>query len=323
MNRDDIHLIARNSDWSPDEIAKALKEDVYPKPTEWAVFLRWLSLGLGATMLLAGVIFFFAYNWQNLHKFAKMGLIVAPLVSLVLFAAFSKWDPVVRKTLLTTACIMTGVLFAVFGQVYQTGANAFDFFLAWSVFTLVWVVAARFPILWLLFLILINTTFFLFIQQAAPRHLADFGPQLAVSFNLACFLSMLIFPRFFTGDQGVPAWLSGILAGTVTVLSGVSYAISISMEDHVTQLIASAALVIVTGSVFYRIGIRNRNLLLVAMVGFLILITTHATIHRLLREHYETVILLNTTLTMGALYGMVFYLIRLNKTWKNERERTD
>src|SRR5690606_13169214 len=54
-----------------------------------------------------------------------------------------------------------------FGQVYQTGANAFDFFLVWTLCISLWVLISNFAPLWLLYLVLINTTFLLYYNQEA------------------------------------------------------------------------------------------------------------------------------------------------------------
>ena len=42
------------------------------------------------------------------------------------------------------ATFLIGTLFAVFGQIYQTGADAYDLFLGWTLFTILWAVAIRF-----------------------------------------------------------------------------------------------------------------------------------------------------------------------------------
>ena len=58
--------------------------------------------------------------------------------------------------------------FAVFGQIYQTGADAYDLFLGWTLFTILWAFAIRFTPLWLTFIGLLCTTIWLYAMQIVP-----------------------------------------------------------------------------------------------------------------------------------------------------------
>ncbi len=126
MDRNDIQVISRHRNWSEKGVNKVLKEQVYSDSKSWKVFLNLLFISLSVCFTVSGIIFFFAYNWANLHKFAKIGLIEGLITSVVLF---SKLNVNVKNNLLTGTSILVGVLIAVFGQIYQTGAKAYDFFL--------------------------------------------------------------------------------------------------------------------------------------------------------------------------------------------------
>jgi uncharacterized membrane protein len=58
--------------------------------------------------------------------------------------------------------MITGSLLALFGQVYQTGADTWQLFFGWAVLITPWVIIARFPALWLLWLGLVNTGLILY-----------------------------------------------------------------------------------------------------------------------------------------------------------------
>lgn len=45
-----------------------------PSLQDWSRFVRILLLTLGIGFTIAGIIFFFAYNWEALPKFAKLSL---------------------------------------------------------------------------------------------------------------------------------------------------------------------------------------------------------------------------------------------------------
>ena len=88
MDRNDIHIISRHSNWTEEGIVKVLKEKVYSDAKSWKVFLNLLFISLGVGFTVSGIIFFFAYNWTDLHKFAKMGLmegIIILTTSAILF----------------------------------------------------------------------------------------------------------------------------------------------------------------------------------------------------------------------------------------------
>jgi uncharacterized membrane protein len=78
---------------------------------------------------------------------------------------FLKPSDFILKLGLTAISVLVGVAFAVYGQIYQTGADAYDFFLGWTIFVTAWVAISSFPFLWLFYLILINTTIILYLGQ--------------------------------------------------------------------------------------------------------------------------------------------------------------
>ena len=114
---------------------------------QWA--LRAL-LVLGAAHLLAGVVFFFAYNWDELGPFARFGLLQGALIVALIAAFAAGLHRPAGQALLIAASVVTGVLFAVIGQVYQTGADAWELFVAWSILVLPWVLASRSSVHWFL-----------------------------------------------------------------------------------------------------------------------------------------------------------------------------
>ena len=138
------------------------------KTMESVPFCFLLAVGVGFTV--AGIIFFFAYNWDELPKFAKLGIVEVLLVASVLLATFTRWNKLVKQIFLTGATFLIGTLFAVFGQIYQTGADAYDLFLGWTLFTILWAVAIRFAPLWLTFIGLLCTTIWLYNIQIASTN---------------------------------------------------------------------------------------------------------------------------------------------------------
>lgn len=145
------------------------RQVLYANKKEWNRFLSIFLLAAGIGFAVSGIIFFFAYNWDELPKFAKLGIVEILLVSSVLLTVFTRWSRLVKQILLTGATFLIGTLFAVFGQIYQTGADAYDLFLGWTLFTILWAVAIRFAPLWLTFIGLLCTTIWLYNIQIATR----------------------------------------------------------------------------------------------------------------------------------------------------------
>ena len=165
IKQEEIHIISRHSNLSKQSVQDLLIKNVYNDKVSWYKFLQILFISLGVSFLVAGLIFFFAYNWDELNKFVKLGLIQFLIILTIGLAYFLKISENLKNIVLTGAALLVGVLFAVFGQIYQTGANAYDFFLIWTICISIWAIVSNFYPLWLIFMILINTTFILYIKQ--------------------------------------------------------------------------------------------------------------------------------------------------------------
>ena len=122
----------------------------------WKVWLDRGLLSLGVGLILAGVGYFFAHNWDHLTNADKLGLAGgAVLVSLV-GATWAGLDRFPGKLLLLAASALVGVYIAVFGQIYQTGADSYELFTAWAFLIFPWVALGRFMPLWIFWLGLLN-----------------------------------------------------------------------------------------------------------------------------------------------------------------------
>ncbi|MEI6714402.1 MAG: DUF2157 domain-containing protein [Verrucomicrobiota bacterium] len=151
LNWFEEHLIPKNKLRSALNIAAVL-----PTSTTWQYFLDRLLLFMGVGALATGIIFFFAFNWQDLDRFAKFALAEAPILVALIFVWRVGVDTIVGKATLLFASLLAGALLALIGQTYQTGADTFELFIAWAAVILPWTLIARFPTLWLLWLLLLN-----------------------------------------------------------------------------------------------------------------------------------------------------------------------
>jgi len=127
-----------------------------PDAAGWRAWLDRALLVLGAALLCTGVIVFFAFNWQDLHKFAKFGLLAAALTLLAGFACLRPPADLAGRAALCGAQVVAGVLLAVIGQVYQTGADAWQLFALWALLAIPWALAARAAPHWWVVIVLAN-----------------------------------------------------------------------------------------------------------------------------------------------------------------------
>jgi uncharacterized membrane protein len=129
-----------------------------PAPADWRTFLGQLSLWLGTLALASAIIFFFAFNWDDLPRMAKFGLVEAAIVAALLASWWVDLDSMPGKAVLVLLSLLAGALLALTGQIYQTGADTYELFGWWAVLILPWVLVSRFSPLWLVWLALLNLT---------------------------------------------------------------------------------------------------------------------------------------------------------------------
>ncbi|OJH35536.1 DUF2157 domain-containing protein [Cystobacter ferrugineus] len=245
-----LHALAEAGVLSPEALERASRLAVAtPGPAAWRRFLSTTLLGFGSLLVLSGVIYFFAFNWQALHRFGKLGLVLAAVTGACI-AAWRLGEGLAGQFALLFAAVLVGPLLAIYGQAYQTGADPYGLFLGWAVLILPWVVLARFSPLWLWLLLLVDTALILYWDQVVDRD----GPSLFLTLagiNGVAWAATEEFSR-----RGV-AWLQGrwlprVLAMmTVLPLLGPSVMLAASPKDADTEgVVALCLLVGLMGAVY-------------------------------------------------------------------------
>lgn len=206
-----------------------------PDRPAWRWLLDRLLLLVGAVLLLAGIVFFFAYNWDDLGRFAKFGLIMGGILAAVGAAWRLGLDGWPGRVALLVAAALPGPLLAVYGQVYQTGADPYGLFGTWALLVAGWVVISRFHLLWIGWLALLNTTLILYWLQVVGAGETDVTGLWLVLFGL--------------NTLALIAWEAGAARGIAWL-----------QERWAPRLIATAALVFITIPVFMLIFARAGDL---------------------------------------------------------------
>lgn len=135
---------------------------VRPDGARWVEFLDRLLLWLGGLGIGAAALFFIAYNWTEIGRFGKFGLIESCMILAIFFYWRADASSVIGKVALLVATIFLGVLLALFGQTYQTGADPWQLFCSWALMMTPWAIIGRLPALWIVWIALVNISIFLY-----------------------------------------------------------------------------------------------------------------------------------------------------------------
>ena len=211
---------------------------ITPDSAAWRRFLDWLLAGLGAVLALSGIIFFFAYNWSDMHRFAKFAVLDVTLLVAVALAWRLGPDSHGGRVALVGAAVLPGVLLGLFGQTYQTGADPYGLFMTWALLIAPWVLIGRSVALWLLWLVLANLSLLLwwvgvyrppewlnFAQELMPLFGLGFAfvdadlALLVVALNVAALVIYELMTNriaWLTG-RWMPRWVMLAILGTLTV----------------------------------------------------------------------------------------------------------
>jgi len=153
-------------------------------PDRWALWVSRLLLVLGSALVLSGLVYFFASNWTKITPAMKLSAIQFGMIGCLIGAYVSSLQRMRGQVLLLCASVLVGVFMAVFGQIYQTGANPYHLFMMWSLLTLGWTVIANFATQWLFWLVVTNLFLVLWWDQAAL-------PSQEMSFLIFIYMALL------------------------------------------------------------------------------------------------------------------------------------
>ena len=121
-------------------------------------------LGLGVVHVLTGIVFFFAANWALLTKWERL-VPIFTVMSLTGVLGWLREGTFGGRLLLTVSTVLVGVFMAVFGQIYQTGADSWTLFANWAALSALWVFASQFRPLFLMWFLIVQTAVLLHCDQ--------------------------------------------------------------------------------------------------------------------------------------------------------------
>ena len=214
------------------------------------VWRRWGALSflvMGVALLLCGIVFFFAWNWEGMPRWQRLGLAGLGGLLPALASRLLGPDALVGKMCLMAASFMIGVFLAVFGQEYQTGADTYGLFVGWALLALPWALCAVFEPLWILWLVILSTGLVL-LWKDVLMHPPNPWPWPYLLLALAGLHAVALLLKETFAARGWPwlearwsrLWLLFVILGVTTALPCLLM-IDFRMED--AQHVATGAVV--------------------------------------------------------------------------------
>ncbi len=316
VKRSLIHTISRYSNWNAEAINQFFhKQKIYADIDNWRQFIRFLLVGGGVAFLVTGIIFFFAYNWADMHKFAKLGLVQGVLILMVLASLFLKIDQRIQNILLTGASFLVGAVFAVFGQIYQTGADAYDLFLGWTLFIALWVFVSNFPPLWFIFLGLVNLTISLYAEQVASNWSFHFVMNVLFLVN-SLSLILLKWQEGSALVERVPKWLERIIVIAFVGYVTMSFCLGIFEKGGPTAWYFSIFLCLLTYGTGIWYGQKIKDTFYIAVIGLSMIIVGTSILIRLIAKTFDFgLFFIIGGFVVGSISLLVMKILELNKKW--------
>ncbi|SIO28433.1 DUF2157 domain-containing protein [Fibrobacter sp. UWB11] len=276
----------------------------------WIRFVQVLTLTLGSGLMLAGIIFFFAYNWEQMHRFVKMGIAVALILAVFAVAIKVKMSDFTHKITLSVLCGLVGVFWAIFGQVYQTKADSYVFFLTWALCILAWVFFADFYPLWAVFIVLASMGVIPLIPSC------DWHSTLLMLYGAAWILFFVFAPKYLPRLSAPPSWFT-------SALFTVEFGVAVFTVCYVTVKGSEAqnllmAFAVAAATIWY--ALKQKDIWLYSMLFIGALSVLECVYFRCLLPTFG--LFYQIMMSAAALGGASFAIVRQNEKWKQEESGT-
>lgn len=302
----------------PERLEDALRlVGVLPDDRAWRDFIDDGLMWLGGLALAVSVVFFFAWNWDDLGRFAKFALVQALIVAAVVGYWRLGVDKTSGKISLFVAAVFVGVLFALYGQTYQTGVDPWQLFFNWALMILPWAAVGRFSALWLLVVVLLNVATLTYTHTFGGLFGLVFQSDtdavwLVFGVNLAALGVWEYFGRSVNWlAERWPLRLLAVASGTAMTWLALEAIISKEVLMPVVVWMAWLAGVYA----FYRYVSRDLFMLAGGCLSAIVVIVTWLARSLLDSDVDEAVFLLLSVVTIALGAGAAVFLRRVQRSW--------
>jgi uncharacterized membrane protein len=336
-----VQELATKLGLSENAYSRALQlAELAPGRIDWLRYINHFLATIGALLIVSGIAAFFAWNWADLGYMVKFALIQAGVAGTALLAWRLGIDSIGGRVALFSSAFLVGVLFAVFGQVYQTGADPYGLFVAWSILVLPLAIIGRQAALWILLQALLILALIMYWTQVIdpPNGWWQLGQLLGPLVWLSSTLmdSTLASLVFALNAVALIAWeyavnrnvawvqgrtyprvigfgaLSNILIPTVVFIIGASF-------GEVAKLGVISPVLYVAASVaaLYYYQFRRHDLLMLTMLVFGAILVFTTLIGRYLPMDTGSILML-AILLIGQVAGAAYWLRNVSRRWEEE-----
>lgn len=218
-------------------------------PRAWGLWAARILTVFGVALVLSGFVYFFAFNWDRIPAMAKLGGVAGLLVAAAATATILGLDHMAGRIAVTVATVAVGLLLAVFGQIYQTGADAWGLFFAWAALTLPWALLSASAPTWAVWLVVANIGIRLWWQQMQPH---DEEYMAGVTLSLVVFDAAFLALREGLAARGIgwPAarWtrflliVPMLLAAGLSLIGWIVHRNDVGAIDRVSAAVSAAAI---------------------------------------------------------------------------------
>lgn len=309
-----------------------------PGRTDWLRYINHFLTAIGALLIVSGVATFFAWNWADLGYMVKFALIQAGIAGTALLAWRLGIDSMGGRAALFSTAFLVGVLFAVFGQVYQTGADPYGLFVAWSILILPLAIIGRQAALWILLQTLLILALIMYWTQVIDPpngwwQLAQLlGPLVwlwstLMDSTLASLVFVLNAVALIAWEYAVNrnvTWVQGrtyprligfgalscVLIPTVVIIVGASFGEKINLGFISPVLYAAASIV-----ALYYYQFRRPDLLMLTMLVFGAILVFTTFFGRYMRIDTGGILML-AILLIGQVAGAAYWLRKVSRQWE-------
>ena len=291
---------------------------LYP-PNQWGVWVSRLLLIVGAVLVLSGIVYFFAFNWEKVPPAMKLYSIQLGIISCLIGTCFYSLRRLSGQLLLLSASVLVGVFLAVFGQIYQTGADAWQLFMMWALLTLGWTLMSNFAAQWIFWLVITNICLVLWwIQAALPTKEMEY---MIFTYMAVLNGAALALREYFVAKKK-HEWLGGrwtreVLVGALLLITLIPIIFWIAVPGQATVSIMLSSIIgfIWHGTAYFLYRYKwpdMRSLTATVLSGFIIVISAG---HKILYEtldHPITALLIGL-MTLGVFACATAYLRKIAK----------
>ena len=332
--------LATRLEFSEEACRRAYAEaGLVPTPEDWVRYLSRSLLGLGAALVVAGITAFFASNWADMSHFAKFAWIQVGIATAVSAACWRGFDSVAGSLLLFTAAFLTGVLLAVYGQVYQTGADPYGLFLSWALLILPLAIVGRQQGIWMLFIVLLNLCLIMYWTQVLrpPEGLWMLGqllgplvwlgtlitdPELSSATFLLNAVALVSWEYALTRHPGTGAsqWFARVVAffALATVVAPTLLMIFAATVDEKTglSLISPALLAVAGAACVYYYQVWRQDLFILTCCALAAILVVTALAIKVVALNVGSLFFL-ALLLMGQVAAAAWWLRQVARRWQS------